>query len=101
MLLLLIIIPLIGAAMAAFAHGKSIKHWALIISGLTFIVSLIAAFSFDYNAVRPQFTHSLGSIDSIGLRMSVGMDSISLWLTLLTTLLMPLSIAASFGPIKE
>jgi NADH-quinone oxidoreductase subunit M len=102
MLLLLIIIPLIGAGMAAFAHGKAIKHWALAVAGLTFLVNLIAAFSFDFNAgAGPQFKQSLGSIDAIGLHLSVGMDSISLWLSLLTTLLTPLALAASFESIKD
>src|SRR5207248_5042038 len=39
-------------------------------------------------------------ISSIGFSVSLGIDSISLWLLLLTVFLTPLAIASSFGSIK-
>jgi len=41
------------------------------------------------------------TMSTIGFSVNLGVDSISLWLILLTAFLMPLAIAASFGSIKD
>jgi NADH:ubiquinone oxidoreductase subunit 4 (subunit M) len=41
------------------------------------------------------------SIPDIGFSLHLGMDSISLWLVLLTAVLTPCAVAASFGSIKD
>src|SRR6185369_13715692 len=53
------------------------------------------------NAAATQFPFQGGAVVGLGLSFSLGIDSISLWLILLTVLLMPLAVAASFGSIHE
>jgi NADH-quinone oxidoreductase subunit M len=48
-------------------------------------------YNFDFPAWMPQ----------LGLQFTMGMDTISLWLVLLTAILTPISILASFNYIKE
>ena len=100
-LAILVLLPLIGAAVAAFVKPKSARGWALGISLATLGVSLVTAFEFDYTNGSTQYMLAGPAVGSIGFSFSLGMDSISLWLVLLTTLLMPLAILSSFNSIKE
>src|SRR5262249_55157349 len=97
----LVLIPLFGAACGAFVPRASAKMWALLVTLIAFAVSLAAAFQFDFSAGAMQFNVAGPAVTSIGFQVSMGIDSISLWLVLLTTLLAPLSIAASFASIRE
>jgi NADH-quinone oxidoreductase subunit M len=55
----------------------------------------------NFNLPGQQLTIDGPGIPSLGFSVSLGVDSISLWLMLLTVLLAPLSIAASFESIKD
>jgi len=99
---ILILLPLCGAVIGAILPSGAAKGWALIVSLATFVVSLMALFSFQFGSSDVmQLTVDGGSIASIGFHLSLGVDSISLWLTILTTLLAPLAIAASFESIQD
>ena len=117
LLLLLILVPLIAAAIIAFMPAFAAKFWAL---GASLLVLLMCAgiasqfyFKLDLSLVPAEnrlattVQVSLGgepdspfSIDQIGFRLHLGADTISLWLVVLTALLTPLAILASFGSIK-
>jgi NADH-quinone oxidoreductase subunit M len=101
LLLSLILIPLLGAVAGAFVPTRSSKTWALLISIATFILSVIVAGNFNYSSGQVQFSADFGGVPSVGFALKLGVDSISLWLVLLTTLLQPLAIAASFQSIKD
>jgi NADH-quinone oxidoreductase subunit M len=100
-LALLIMIPMLGAAVGTVISERFARSWALLVSVATFVVSLWAAFAFDFQVNGQQLSVYGPEVSSIGFRLSLGVDSISLWLTLLTTLLAPLSIAASFESIQD
>ncbi len=108
---LLLIVPVIGAIVTAMLPCEAMaKKWALLVSlvmvGLG--VYLLMTFPFDEGIIPADsfahFTPAKGSwltIPDIGFSFSLGIDAISLFLVLLTILLMPLAIAASFESIKD
>ena len=105
LLTILILLPVIGAALAAvynLAGRKDEAHckWiALGFTSLTFVLSLLlisgagtAGYTFEQNA---------NWIGAIGARYHLGVDGISLWLVILTTLLMPIAVLSSWTAIKK
>ena len=107
-LLLLILIPAIGAiACALLPRRGTIAGWfSLAVSVLTSLVGVCLAAQF-WNAGGEnelQWGFSRGNpfyMESIGFGLKLGADAISIWLVLLTVLLQPLAILASFQSIKE
>ena len=79
---------------------KLIKYFAFFTSLVVFGLSLILYFRFDVNAQDFQFSEHTIWIQAIGSYYYVGVDGISLLLILLTTLIMPISILASWNTIK-
>jgi NADH-quinone oxidoreductase subunit M len=101
-LLLLVLLPLIGAAVTAALPRERpiVRWWALGVSLLTAFVALIVAINFDWMG-GGEIRYSLGAfyLESVGFGFKFGADTISLWLVLLTVFLTPLSILASFQSI--
>ena len=103
MLLILMLLPLVGAAAIAFTRGeKHASSIAIVTTLATFVLSLAVLFGFD-NTKTAEFQYA-GAIDWVadfGLRFSFGVDAISIWLVMLTTFLMPLVIIGSLTAVKE
>ncbi len=102
-LLSLMVLPLIGAAFIAFNKAEWAKWLGLGWSLITFIWSVIAALAFfdwsDSGSMQMIFRREW--IPSIGVDFSLGVDAVALLLILLTTLLGPICMAASFTAINE
>jgi NADH-quinone oxidoreductase subunit M len=81
-------------------NGKLIKVYALIISLITFAISLFVYFNFDPNTTDYQFVEKFMWISVLRTQYFLGMDGISLLLIVLTTFMMPLCIIASWNSIK-
>jgi NADH-quinone oxidoreductase subunit M len=97
----LLLVPLIGALVGAFIRsGAHARHWALLASTLTFVVSVALGVEF-YSRGMLSFNPESYQIASLGFSFSLRMDAVSLWLCILTALLTPLSIAFSFGSIVD
>jgi NADH-quinone oxidoreductase subunit M len=82
---------------------KTIRIWALVASLVPLVFALVAWFGFDGAAVDANgFKYVVNApwYAEIGSYYHLGMDGLSLTMVLLTTLLTPLAILASFG-IKE
>jgi NADH-quinone oxidoreductase subunit M len=95
--------PALGSLLLLFynrQHVRSIRMFALIITLLTFIFSLHLVAHFDSSNPDFQFGLKIPWITSLGIDYSMGVDGISIFLILLTTLLSPLAILASW-PIHE
>jgi NADH-quinone oxidoreductase subunit M len=102
LLILLLLVPAAGALIGTMLPVAAAKSWALLISVGTFLISLVLLFQFDFHATGYQFTFDNFLLSpNFHASFSLGIDSIALWLILLTTLLMPLSIAASFESIQD
>jgi NADH-quinone oxidoreductase subunit M len=103
---ILILLPVVGAVAAgllALAPGGSetrYKWLALAVSTATFFVSLLLLKG-DGAAGQFHFVQDVNWIGAIGARYHVGVDGISLWLVLLTTLLMPISILSSWHAVEK
>ena len=94
-----IFVPLAGALLLAFVpkdRDNVIRWGALAVTLAGFVLSLFVLLDFD--AAAPGF--QLGSraewIPEWGISYVTGIDGISLWMVILTTFLMPLSVLASW-----
>jgi len=93
-------LPAVGAVLLLFSnreHVRSIRAFALIITILTFVFSLQLVAHFDSKNPDFQFALRVPWIPSLGIDYSMGIDGISLFLILLTTLLTPLAVLASWS----
>jgi NADH-quinone oxidoreductase subunit M len=105
LLTILILLPVAGAV-AAIGHSFVYKRetdyrWiALGFSIATFALSLLLLTG-DATGAGFRFVQDVPWINSIGARFHLGVDGISLWLVLLTTLLVPISILSSWSSVKK
>ncbi|MDO5757278.1 MAG: NADH-quinone oxidoreductase subunit M [Rhodobacterales bacterium] len=95
-------IPLIAAAiLAIFLRGedeaaqRNAKWVAMAATVVTFLVSLFILFDFEPGNTGFQFVEEREWL--LGLKYKMGVDGISVLFVLLTTFMMPLTIAASWG----
>jgi NADH-quinone oxidoreductase subunit M len=96
--------PLVGVLLITFLpdKGKIIQWTALIITLLTFVMTLHLPARFDYSAARSyQFEQNIGWIDSPAIRYHLGVDGLSMWLIVLTGFLAPLGVLVSWNTISE
>src|SRR6266436_4298597 len=94
-LIAVLALPIIGAIICALVRGARDARWvALSVSVICFLLTL--PLLFNYKSMQPL---SLGEIRAINFYFHIGVDSISVWLLALTTFLMPLAVASSFGSI--
>ena len=99
---ILLLLPLVGAVVTPFLpDGRTARRFALAVTVATALFGFYLAIVFPYGGAGQQYNYTGDVMPGLGLAFSVGIDSISLWLVLLTVLLMPLAVAASFGSIHE
>lgn len=97
-------LPLAGAVLLMFfpRRDRDIRWFALLIAVLTFLASLHLPWHYDYHATRQfQFEQNVQWMTTPNIRYHLGADGISLWLVVLTTFLVPLSVLISWTSIKE
>ncbi len=97
----LIIWPVIGMVSVLRGSEEGAKHTALFWSGMMFIFSVGLWFAFEPGTAAMQFAYSIPWIEAWGVNYAIGLDGISLFLVLLTTLTMPIAILGSFNYIKK
>nr|YP_009476603.1 NADH dehydrogenase subunit 4 [Chroomonas placoidea]AVM81096.1 NADH dehydrogenase subunit 4 [Chroomonas placoidea] len=100
----LILIPLFGAFLLFFVPEKNstaIKTIAFGFSSFAFVYSLLLWVFFDSSTSRFQFVEYLEWLWSYNLYIFLGVDGISLLFILLSTLLVPICILASWNSIKK
>jgi NADH-quinone oxidoreductase subunit M len=100
--LLLLIFPLLGAVVVIASPPARAKWLALIFTTATFISSVVAAIFFDHWTDSGfGLTADIPWLTELGITLSLGVDSVSLMLVLLTTLLMPLCVWGSFTAVNH
>ena len=98
---ILIFLPLAGALLLLFVRNEFFaRYWALGVTTLTAIFSLQLLSGFDSTTTKYQFVEKITWIESLNIQYVVGMDGISILLVMLTTLIMPLCVLASWSYIK-
>jgi NADH-quinone oxidoreductase subunit M len=101
LLSVLIFSPLLLAALAAFIRSeRALRWWTLLSTSGVALFSLQLWWEFDPTTSRFQFTESASWIPALKINYAVGIDGISLLLVLLTTLIMPLCVMASWRYIQ-
>ena len=101
LLSVLIFSPLFAAVVAAFLRNERLlRLWALAFTAALALFSLQLYWRFDVKTSDFQLGESADWIPGLGIRYAVGIDGISLLLVLLTTLIMPLCVMASWRYIQ-
>ncbi len=105
------VVPLVGAIAVGLTPGQSapggeadrrsrdllVKRIALVFSLITLGVTIAMAVNFKIGGPRFQFTQTYQWIPQFGVHYAVGADGIALVLILMTTILMPVVILASWN----
>lgn len=78
-------------------ENKLLRWFAFGASLIPFLLSVSIWFKFESSAAGFQFTEQYQWYEAIGSSLHLGVDGLSLTMVLLTTLLTPLAILASFG----
>jgi len=103
LLSVLIWLPILGGVWVLIIGDKQasiVRPIALVVSILTFLLSLILYFGFDTTTANMQFTEKLSWIPAFGINYHLGVDGISMPLIILTTFTMVLVILAGWEVIK-
>ena len=99
-----IFLPLVGAIAIGFIprdNVRALRLGALVVTLLTFAVSLGVLFDFNPDSAQFQMVTSIQWIPEWGVGYTTGVDGVSLWMILLTTFLMPLGVLASWSITKR
>ena len=100
LLSLILFLPLFAAIMMLFLpanENKLLRWFAFVSSLIPFVLSLIVWFRFQPSQPGFQFEESYIWYEAIGSSLHLGVDGLSITMVLLTTLLTPLAILASFN----
>src|SRR6185369_6402832 len=99
-------LPLVGAFFCLIVNGpkeaveRNCRSIAIVTSGVTFLISLILWARFDPTKAGFQFEERLDWVPALGIGYHMGIDVISLFFVLLSTLLTPICILASWESVK-
>ncbi len=100
-LTLALLLPLLGAAVVMAVPrrvGSALpKQVALGFSLLTLVLVALVALSYDVGGARYQFTETHTWIEAFGAHYALGLDGIGLTLVLLTAILVPVVVLASWN----
>jgi NADH-quinone oxidoreductase subunit M len=97
----LVLLPLAGVVPILLGEERTAKRMALAVTLLELVLSLGLWWSFDSTRGGMQLVASTPWIARWGISYRVGIDGISLFMVLLTTLMMPLSVLASWTSINR
>jgi NADH-quinone oxidoreductase subunit M len=107
LLTILILLPVAGTLALvgySFMSSRREEHYrwiALVLTAATFVVSLLLLRGIGASGAELRFEENVSWIGAIGSRYHVAVDGISLWLVLLTTLLMPISVLSSWTAVRK
>lgn len=102
MLLLLLIIPIIGIVLISSTQNyrvETIKRVALYTSITNLILSLIIYIMFDFSSNQYQFVQQHYSTNVLDIYL--GLDGLSVYFVLLTTMIIPISILSNWFSITQ
>jgi len=93
-------LPLIGAGLIYFLPSKNsdlIKKYVFVVTTLVAIDSIFLALGFDKSVTTMQYVQSNSWISAFNINFAVGVDGISLVLILLSTILVPIVVLATWN----
>nr|YP_010401882.1 NADH dehydrogenase subunit 4 [Sargassum ilicifolium var. conduplicatum]UQV81057.1 NADH dehydrogenase subunit 4 [Sargassum ilicifolium var. conduplicatum] len=95
-LFLLLIIGVFGLIIIPSEHRLLLRQFSLFITALVFILSLFLWLGFDHSTSKFQFVVNNLWLPVSNINLVLGIDGISLFFLLLTTLIFPLCLLASW-----
>jgi NADH-quinone oxidoreductase subunit M len=105
LLSLIVFLPLAGALVLLVffkeTQRSAIRWWALLVSAVEFVISLWLLFGWQTKGGMQFVDGPADWIPELGVSYHLGVDGISLFLVLLTTLLTMLAVLASWGFVAE
>nr|YP_009647095.1 NADH dehydrogenase subunit 4 [Chloroparvula japonica]QBX98772.1 NADH dehydrogenase subunit 4 [Chloroparvula japonica] len=104
MLAYLIMLPMVGALVLMCTPSQYtdfIKLTALNISLLSFVMSLFLWVGFDASTPNFQYMYQINWLPFANLHLTLGIDGISLFFVILTTLLIPICLLAGWSSITK
>ncbi len=104
LLLYIIFLPVVGSAILLTINKEKatlLKLTGMVVSGVTFLISLALYTGFDVSNTAFQFERKYEWIQAINVSFAVGIDGISLVLVLLTTFLTPLAMLSSWTSVEK
>ncbi|MBN1653712.1 MAG: NADH-quinone oxidoreductase subunit M [Deltaproteobacteria bacterium] len=101
LLSILIWLPLFAAVVVLFTPRQSVGviRWFSVLVMLVELGISLLLLTGDYTSAQFQFAERAVLVEKLGITYSLGVDGISLWLVLLTTLLTPLATYSSWTAI--
>jgi NADH-ubiquinone oxidoreductase chain 4 len=106
LLTLLLLVPLIGIFLISTSYNndltsnlKQVKIIALSTSIINLFISMIVFILFNFSSNQFQFVQEYHSINSFDFYL--GVDGISIYFVLLTTIIMPISLLSNWNSISE
>jgi NADH-quinone oxidoreductase subunit M len=97
----LVLLPLAGVVPVLLGDERSAKRMALAVTTLELLLSVGLWWALDPAEAGMQLVSSATWIPRWGISYRVGLDGISLFMVLLTTIMMPLSVLASWSSITR
>jgi len=108
LLTILTFAPLVGVlAILIIRHDNpeivatNARNVAVFVSGAVFLMSLMLWFTFDRTTADFQWVEKVAWMEDFGISYHMGVDGISVLFVMLTTLLTPICILASWTSIKD
>ena len=102
-LTLILLVPLAGAILTALAPDRlKLPNWIALLTTLaTFVLALHLPVHFQIGLGGFQFEVNRPWIENPAINYHVGVDGLSMWLVVLTGLLAPVGVVASWNAIKN
>lgn len=104
LLIYILLLPLIGIVLLLFFspnNSKTLKLIALNFSMLPFLGSLLVWAYFEKSIGQFQFVTQLFWFSNLNLNITLGIDGISIFFLLLTTMLIPICLLLSWSSVKK
>ncbi len=104
LLSVLIGLPLVGAAALLFLPReghRTIRNVTFLFTLAEFLLSLLVVARFESGTAAMQLVESVPWIPRYGIGYIVGVDGISLWLLMLTTFIMPITILSAYSSVQK
>lgn len=104
LLIYISVLPLIGILLLLFfspKNSKALKLIALNFSMLPFLGSLLVWAYFEKSIGQFQFVTQIFWLSNLNLNITLGIDGISIFFLLLTTMLIPICILLSWSSVKK
>ncbi len=90
------LVPFVSALLLPLFRDNLVKAISLVGAGLTFLLSLVVLFLFDYSKTEAvQFYEEYVILEELNIRLSLGLDGLSLLMYFLTTLVSLVAIVWS------